>query len=231
MSFGVTKDYWGLADSHWKPQAGNKAPTAAGEAQAEDSHGDLRASTVHGHAGAWTVPYDVIGGDSGLHFSVNTHVKLGQIVAVDSVVKGVITTVEVATTNKTFPRVTVGGVQFFGDSLSQLEYSIPTPAALHAHKRAQAMGVVVAADNRLNSCTLSASLQVIQVADSLGVYVQTEAYQGRAEVTAEAVHATADPAITADSGWAVSKNQDIATSNTEYGKGTLNVFKNILPDS
>lgn len=235
MSFGVTSDPFAIGDTHWRPQNLTEAPTAAGEAQAMDSNGDVQASTVYGRAKAWTQPFKVVGGDSGTTFNVNTHIKLGTIkVPVgDSGRKAICTSVEVATSNTDFPVVTCGFTEFFGDTANQAAYTIPGVATLTALKRAQSMGVVVSGVNRLNSCNLSASLQVVQVADSLGAFVQTAGYQGRAEATAEAINAAGAPTIAADTAnsWATSKDQDVATSNTEYGKATLSVFKNILPDS
>lgn len=230
MSYGVTIDYFGLGDTHWRPQTGAKNPTAAGEAQAVDSFGDVQASTVHGKAKAFTSSYEIVDGDSGVNFNINTHVKLGNIIAIDTATKAVVTGVNIETANVKRPMITVSGPQFFGDSVGQPTFTIPGATALKAIKQAQAMGVVVATTNRLNTCSLNASLQVVNTADSLGVFVQTDVYQGRAEVTAEAVNASAAPAITADSGWTLAKDQDVNTSNTEYGKGVLNVFKNIVRD-
>lgn len=231
MSFGVTADYWNLKDTHWRPQSDNCNPTAAGEGQAEDSHGDIRASTVHGKAKAWRTAYKVVAADSTGAFALATKVKLGNIVAIDSATKGVVTGIELATSNKDFPVVTVSGVQFFGDTLNQQHYTVPNCTAIKAQKRVQTIGVTVDTNNRANSCTLNATLQVVQCADSLGAFVQTDAYQGRVESTVEAVNATATPTLAADSGWTEAKDEDVNTSNTEYGKGVITVFRNILPDT
>jgi hypothetical protein len=232
MSFGVTTDYLKLSDTQYRPQSGNLEPTAAGEAQVQDSFGDVRASTVHGKAKAWTGSYKVIQGDSATAvFDLNSKVKLGQIVHPDSATNAMITGVDIALVNTALPAVSCNAVEFFGDTSNQPTYTIPDIATLQALKRAQAVGVVVATNNRLNSCNVSASIEVDQTADSLGVFVQTNGYKGRVEVTAEAVHATSTPALTVDSGWTAARDQAVATTNTEYGKGTLAVFRNLLPDS
>jgi hypothetical protein len=231
MSYGVTSDYFGLGDTDWRPQSNQKAPTAAGEAQAEDSHGDVQASKVHGKAGAWTTTYKVVGGDTGL--GIAAKIKLGQIVAIDSLTNAVITGFGLATNNRDYPVATVNGVEFFGDSLSQLQYTIPGVAAIKPLKRAQPIGMSVAGNNRLNSSELRTTLEVLQAPDSLGVFVQTDAYKGRAEATGEAVNASAAPVMAADTttGWALQTAQGVNAGNTDYGKGTLAVYKNILPDS
>jgi hypothetical protein len=234
MSFGVTTDYFALGDTNWRPQTDQLTPSAAGKAQALDSHGDIQASTVHGKAAAYSTSYKVVNGTGATDsFVLSAKVKLGNIVVIDSGHKVVVTGISVATSNRDFPVVTVSGPQYFGDSLTQNVYTPPGASPLYARKKAQAIGVTLSAGNRLNSCTANYTLPVVQVADSLGAFVKTDAYQGEAEVSAEAVNASAAPAIAADTanGWAVSKDQDINTSNTDYGRGTLTVFKAILPDS
>ena len=233
MSFGVTEDLFGLGDTKWRPQTGSKDPTAAGEAQVADSNGDIVASTVHGNAKAWSQSFKVVAGDSGTTVLLSTKVKLGQLFSPvgDSALKAIVTKVDIATTNTAFPLVTVSTEQFFGDTSGNKTYTIPGVTALKALKRAQGMGLVVAGVNRLNSCNLSASLQTVHEPDSLGVFVQSAGYAGRAESTGEAVNAAAAPAITADSGWTAARTQSEATDNRDYGKGSLTVFKNILPDS
>ena len=233
MSFGVVTDYFGFGDTKWRPQTGSKDPTAAGEAQCPDSFGDVTASTVYGRAKAWTQSFKVVKGDSGSTVLLSTKVKLGMIKAPvgDSGLKCIITKVDIATTNTAFPLITVSAEQFFGDTAGQKAYTIPGTTALAAVKQAQAMGVEVASGHRLNSCNLSATLQTVHEMDSLGAFVQSAGYQGRAEVTAEAVHATSSPVITADSGWTTTRDIAESTDNKDYGKGSLTVFKNILPDT
>lgn len=234
MSFGVTTDYFNLADTNWLPQTDACTPTAAGKAQAADSHGDIQAQTVFGKAKAYSTSYKVVNGTGATDsFVLSAKIKLGTVVAIDSLTKAVVTGIQVATSNREFPVVTVSGPQYFGDSLTQNLYTPPGVATLYARKKAQAIGVTLAAGNRLNSCTANYTCQVVNAQDSRGVFVKTDAYGGEAEVSAEAVNATTAPVISADTanGWAVSKDQDVNTNNNDYGRGTLSVFKAILPDS
>lgn len=233
MSFGVVTDYFAIGDSKWRPQTGSKDPTAAGEAQALDSWGNIAASTVYGRAKSWTQSFKVVKGDSGTTIVLSNKVKLGMIKspAGDSSLKCIITKVDVATTNTAFPLVTVSAEQFFGDTSGQKAYTIPGTTTLKAVKQAQDMGVAVATGHRLNSCNLSATLQTVHEMDSLGAFVQSAGYQGRAEATAEAVHATLAPVITADSGWTTARDQSESTDNKDYGKGSLTVFRAIQPDT
>jgi hypothetical protein len=234
MNFGVTTDYFKLADTNWRPQTDALTPTAAGKAQAADSHGDIHAQTVFGKANAYSTSYKVVNGAGATDsFVLSAKIKLGTVVAIDSLTKAVVTGIQVVTNNRDFPVVTVSGPQYFGDSLTQNLYTPPGVATLYARKKAQAIGVTLAAGNRLNSSTANFTLQVVNAMDSLGVIKKTDAYGGEAEASAEAVNATAAPAIVADTanGWAVAKDQDINMTNTDYGRGTLSVFKAILPDS
>lgn len=227
MAFGAT-DYFSLGDTAWEPQSSSKS-TASANAQAADSWGDVACETVYNRASTYQVVYALVKGSS---VNVTTKVKLGNIKTIGAE-KAVISSIEVATSNTDFPRVTVTAEEWHGDT-DLRTYTMTGATAIAAEKRAQAIGFVAdtTTSTMIQSSTATYTVQVARVADSVGSYVKTAVYGGRGEVTAELMACAGTATAVADTanGWALAKEVESATDNTSYGNSTVSVFKNLAND-
>lgn len=224
-----TIDYLGFGDTRFEPQNSSVTPSAQ-EVQAEDSEGDVVCSSVISAAKAWSVAYRIVQGDTAGSDAVDLTgvLKVGTIVTPsdDSTAKAVVTKVDLATDNKNWPLLTVSADQWFGDTEDHT-YSLVGTTAVQAKKIAQSIGFSEDTNSRVNSASVSYSAQIVRVADSVGTYVKTAIYGGRAEGNGTLVGCTAVAGGAADTGWTLQNEVEASTDNESYGTSTYNVFRNL----
>jgi len=225
MPFGAN-DYFALGDTAYEPQSSSIATTAS-NAQAMDSWGDVACETVFGRAKTWQVVYALV---KGATVNVTTKVKLGNIKTIGAE-KAVITGVELATTNTDFPRLTVTGEEWFGDT-DLRTYTMTGLTAIAAEKRAQPIGVVLDTGTNINGSTASYTVQIVRVSDSVGTFAKSAVYGGRAEASNDLIACSTTAGAVADTAnsWALSKEAENATDNTSYGSSTVVAYLNLAND-
>jgi len=228
MAFGVAQDYWALGDTIWEPQSSTLTPQAS-LANAQDSEGDNACEQQYNAYDQWSVVYKLVGLAADT-VTVSSKTKCGTIIAIDTATKGVVTSIEVATANTDFPTITVAGEEWYGDTEART-YTDPFPD-ISPLKYGQAIGFVADTYSRVTSSTGSMTVQVARVADSVGVFVRTAVYQGRAEASGELVHCTTTAGAVADTahGWALTKNNDVNSDNASFGTSTVNAYQNVSAD-
>ena len=232
MAFGVTTDYFGLADTKWQIQSSGIMPSAS-NAQALDSNGDVACEEVFGADAVYTAEYRVVSAAKDTNgyvpIDLDDYAKIGELFAIDTNTDAAVTGVEVSTINSEFPTVSVTAAKHFGDTVDQPEYT--SGLEILGIKKAQGFGFSPAAGSRLVSSSASLSSQRTTVQDSQGDYAKSLVYQARLEASGELTACTGTPTATADTGYTLANAVAGATTNTGYGTGTVAVFKNITADT
>lgn len=227
MGFGVSTDYFGLADTHTHIQSSSLTPATGGNAQVIDSDGTIVCETVHGDRSAYSATYHLVGGGDTLHTrNIDTLAMIGEIFAVDTNTDAVINGVSVNTSNTTFPVFTVEAEEYFGDT-SQQTLTFASGVSVRAIKKAQAVGFVPDTGSRVSSSSVTISGQIVHIADSVGDLVQTAVYQGRAEASGELAACSGTPGAAADTGWTLNQGVSLSSDNASYGTASVAVFKNL----
>jgi hypothetical protein len=229
MAFGATLDYFGLADTIWQRQNAESTPSAS-NAQSMDSDGSVRCETVFAADKIFSVAYQLVKAD-GTPQSLDTKVKVGNIIAYDTNTKIAVTGLDVSTSNTEFPTVTVNGALHFGDTADQGKFS--SGVSVIGKKKAQAIGFVLGATSRVVSSSITVSSQRATVQDEDGDFVKSVVYQGRIEASGELTACTGNPTGTADTanGYALVNLPSLSQQNTDYASANIATFKNLLPDT
>lgn len=227
MSYGVTTDLFGIADTNWKPQ--NIGSDGFGSLNnAQDSLGNNVCETLTDTGYSYSQEYHYCGTGDTAGNIVWPALVLGNDTANNVLVTGV----SIGTSNQARPTLTMTGETAFGTSTNQYTLSMPTVAA---KKQAQAMGFVpdTASVTRVNSSTWSATAQTAYVTDSTGQRVLADIYGARIEASGELVSCTGTATAVADTanGYALSQPVSTQQENTGYGSSTVNVFKNLTADT
>lgn len=235
MAYGVTTDYFGLADTIHQIQSSAKNPATGGNAQATDSNGDVQCEKVFGNYDVFEASYRLVDhtqDTSGyVARNLDTDVQIGQIFAIDTATNAIVTGVEVTTSPTEHPMMSITAEQYFGETTGQPTYA--SGATVLCIRRAQGFGIVAGGSSRVTSGTLSLSGQSEAVTDSQGDRVQTTVYQGRADATADLTICTGTPTAVADTanGYALNAGVSSAQENTGYGTASIAVFKNLTPSA
>jgi len=227
MSYGATTDPWSFADTTMHLQSYEVNPAPGGEAQAQDSNGDVAASTMYDTANstvsatykscrdAALVLYDTT---AGVDF------RLGKVIG-----GNVITKIDVSTSNTDGrPTIVIGGEHAHGIADSAMPKYDPSDLEIAMTRKATAIGVTVDTVTNLLSSSGSASVSVSKTPDSNGNTACMDVYGGRVEASNELVGVTgAAGAAAADTNWTVSAGPSNAQTNTAYATGSITVFKNL----
>lgn len=216
MAFSNPTDHWGISDTNFELESSEWSPNSQ-NAQVQDSNGDNVAETVFDTYAEVSSVYNII---SGTDLVIDSKVKVGTINN-----GNVVTGVELSTSNTAFPQLTVTGQPHCGDTSAQYVYA--NSVTVSGVKTAQGLGAVSTDSvTRLSSASLSVSSEIARVNGDSGACVATDVYGARAEVSAEGVSATGDPAMTADTGWTAMPSGQ-SDEVTGYGSGSRSVFKNL----
>jgi len=226
MSFGVTTDKFGIADTNWKPLNLSSEPISS-QANAQDSFGDNVCESVFDTAYSYSQEYQYCGAGDTLGNIVFPTLVIGN----DTTNAVLVTGVTLATSNTERPRMTLAGEDAFGTSTNQYTLTMPT---VSGSKKAQALGFVADTTTvtRVNSSTWAATAQTSYVQDSDGQRVLADVYGARIEASGELVSCTGIATAAADTanGYALSGPVAKSQENTGYGSSTVNVFKNLTAD-
>lgn len=234
MSFGSTKDYFGLATTgEIELQSDNKNPSFATEANGEDSNGDVVCTTKSGETIEVSSTYTLCGGgDTNNQHNLDTHVEIGMVKSFDTVTHYQITSIDLSTDNKAYPTLTVTGVQDTGTT-AQTHARYSTGLTFLAKKKAQGFGLgTIASGDKVISGGVAISGSVATVADSDGNIVKREPYGVRITATNTLQNCTADPSTPVDAAWGEDTPEAVlAESNTDYATATVTAFKNVTQDA
>lgn len=235
MSFGSTKDYFGLATAgEIELQTDNSNPSYATDASAEDSNGDMVCTTKSGETREVSSSYRFCGGgDTNNQHNLDTHVEIGMVKSFDTGTHYQVTNIQLGTDNKGYPLLTVTGIQDTGVT-AQTHALYSTSLTFLAKKKAQGFGLgTLAAGDKVISGSVTISGNITPVADSVGNIVKREPYGVKISATNSLQNCTADPSTPVDtaSGWGEeTPAAALAESNTDYSTATVAAFKNVTQD-
>lgn len=228
MSFGITSDIWSFSDTSLgiSLQGVESTPKSATEAQALDSVGDVVAETLHDttYGQAVSATYKCPLSASTIDFYDTTTSKdfrLGKVIG-----GYVITNISASTSNGTDPvEITIAGQKTVSADTTIAKYD--PGFTLVGGPGAQKCGFTVDASSRLNSTSITASVDVGRSMDSNGEELSTHVTKGRLEGSHTVVGVTGAPEGTADTGFLLLNGPSNTESNTGYESGTATVFKNL----
>jgi hypothetical protein len=223
MSFGVDTDPWGFADTHIKIQSATPHDSSATEAQCEDSNGDVNESTMHDTTNAIVATYQSCH-DTALVFydtTAGVDFRLGKVIG-----GKVITSIEVATSNKERPTITITGESTSAADTSVQKYD-PSDLEISGERKATKIGATVDTNSKLVGSSATASVTVVKVLDSDGNEACKDVHGGRVEATDDFVGCAGAPGASEDTGWTKSAGSSEAQENTAYATGSIAVFKNL----
>lgn len=236
MAFGVLNDYFGLADTKHQLQSSSLAPATGGNAQVQDSNGNTTCETVFGRYGVYECAYKITSytSDTSGYVALNldTDAMIGEIFAIDTATKAVVTGIGLELPNTEQPTLTITAEEYQGDASAEAaQPTFSSGITFLGIKRAQAIGFVPDTDSRVTSCSVSLSGQLDATSDSQGARVLTVVYQGRAEATGELAACTGTPGASAHTGWTMNAAVGTSEQNTGYGTASVAVFKNLAPSA
>lgn len=226
MSFGIDSDILGFGDTSLGiaiNSVSNPGRTAT-EAQAQDSNGDVVASTLHdtGTGQQISLSY-VCGKSSTVDFYDTTTAKDFRG---GKVINGYVITGISATTSNTAPATVQITAQKTNAADSEVDKYDPG-FTFTGGKGAQGIGFTKDSVSRLTGSSASFSVQISRAMDSANEELALDVYGGRLDVTHNLVGVTGAPGGTADTGYTLLTGPSKEESNTEYATGTAVVFKNI----
>jgi hypothetical protein len=231
MAYGATTDWFGEAGTGINLQTSSESKKYNIDAAIQDSGGDFACRTKSDTETEYSCAYRVTGGgDTNNLHSLDDFGKVGEIKTYDTNTKIQVTSVEVATDNKSFPIVTLSGVKDPAGVQTHPTYS--SGVTFTAAKRAQKIGLG-AITGKLVSSSVSVSGSIATAQDSLGVTVKREPEGVRAVATNSLQACTGAVAAVADTanGWKTETPLSGDQSNTDYGTSTIAAFKDIVRDS
>jgi len=192
--FGALTDHFSIATADLILVESSKTPVAESRAEARDENGDIAAVTYYGNDGGTisdaSCTYLLKSGTLGLDSLQVGELSTGVIVE----------SIEIATSNGDWPRVTVSGklgtfaVQ--APTGSAATATLPADIDLVGAKKAQVMGFTVGSGCKLTGCSMSVAASITQADDGLGEPVAYAVSFDIATVTAEFVRITAQPSWT-----------------------------------
>ena len=212
MGFGASTDHFGIATADLIVVASDKTPVADSRADAVDENADIAASTFYG-AGT-------------LFEASNTYALITSTLDTATILLGELSagvfaqTAEVSTSSDGWPQVTVSGTlgaeTMVAPTGKTNKFALPT-FTISARKQAQLMGFTVAATAKLNSSSLSASVELGQQENGLGEPAAHGVSGGTYEITAELVGVTGVP------GWTVTSGTETQAPGTSEGQAAYHV--------
>jgi len=194
--FGATTDHFSLAGTDLILISSTKAPLAKGRADALDEKGDIVEFTHFGLATIYEVSCTYCLKSGSLDLST---LDLGMLAT------GILaSSIEAKTENGSYPTITVNGRTGAIDPATLDTFALPA-ITITGIKAAQLMGFTIAEGCKILSCGLSASIDVVDQANGLGVQVAMGISGGIATVSAEFQGITVAP------GWTLTLSGLVAT--------------------
>ena len=192
--FGALTDHFSIATSDLILVDSSKTPDAESVAQALDENGDLAARTVYGNDGG------AVSEASCTYLLKSGTLNLNTLSLGELETGVVVTSIEMATSNGDWPKLTVSGK--LGTPAFQAPTGKTAKAALPSQsivggKFAQPMTFTVGDGCKLTGCSFSVSAEISQADDGLGEPVAYAAsFNNPPEISAEFVRITAQPSWT-----------------------------------
>jgi len=216
-NFGALTDHFTLAATVGTLVESSKTPVANSRADALDENGDIADAAWYGNTAGELY-------EASCTYQVDTTdvtvaaLKLGELST------GVVTGIEIATSNGDWPKITVSGILGTGALEQGKTYALPT-ATVAAKKQAQAMGITVTT-GKLTSCSLSASCDLATANDGAGEPVAHGVSGAVATATAEAVATSAaTPVLAAAEGWEVATGSGLNEPQANWHTTSISVEK------
>lgn len=224
--FGALTDHFSIATSDLILVDSSKTPMAEYVAEAIDENGDLAARMLYGNDGGTIA-------DASCTYLLKSGTLNLNTLSVGELETGVVvTSIEAATSNGDWPKITVSGK--LGTAAFQAPTGKTAKAALPSltitgGKFAQVMSFTVGAGCKLTSCTFSVGADIAQADDGLGEPVAYAAsFNKPPEISAEFVRITAQPSWTVTSPLeetqAPSTVESQAAYHTSSAKGIMAVL-------
>jgi hypothetical protein len=204
-NFGALTDHFGLASADLILVGSTKTPVELSRADAQDSNGDIIASTYYGNTTQEMAEVSCTYALKSGTLNVNT-IKIGQTAALPTVIRE---SVEVATSNTEWPQITVTGRinTFTVCSVTGKLNTFSMPSlVLVGCRRAQLLAFTVGEGCRLTGSSISANVEIAQQDNGVGEPVAHGLSGGTGSITAEFVRVTAAPS------WTIN-----TTGNTGFG--------------
>ena len=223
MSYGADTDFFGFGDTNVKLQGSTLSPSRS-EAQAVDSNGDVAASTMYDSVSEKTSRYRSVS-DTALVFydtTAGVDFRLGKVINAI-----VITSIEVGTSNTERPEITISGRNAGSTSDANVRKFDPSDLAIAGTRKATPIGVTKDTVTRVTGSRGTAQVDISPVLDSVEVLADIDVHGGRVEASNDLVGVTGDPDAAVDTGWTKSAGVSEEKGNTEYGTGSITVFKNL----
>ena len=217
-NFGALTDHFALAATAGTLIEESKVPRPNSRVDAQDENGDIAASEWHGNKAGSLY-------DATCVYQVDTtavdlsNLSLGQL---DTGI--VALSIEVATSNGDWPKITVTGVLGTGALEQDKVYALPA-ITVNPYKRAQAMGVTVTT-GKLTSCSVSASCDLAEALDGDGEPVAHGVSGAVLSASAEAVATSAAaPVLAAAVGYDVVNPTGITAPQANWHTAAITVEK------
>lgn len=226
MSYGIDSDILGFADTtnRISLQSVNNPVKTASEATAQDSNGDVVATTLYDTSAGHQISLNYKAyKDTVILFYDTTS---GTDFRGGKVINGyVITGLAVSTSNTDFTDITFTAQKTAavdGD-VEKYNWSFTVTGG----KGAQPVGFSSDTVTRVTGSSVNCSVQVARGMDSTGEELDLQVYNGRIEATNDLVGVTGAPGGSADTGFTLVSGPAKVEGNTAYATGSAVVFKNI----
>ncbi|MCK9326468.1 MAG: hypothetical protein M0P69_13340 [Bacteroidales bacterium] len=230
MGFGVSTDYFGLAEEGvWELQGSSYTPENS-SSQVQNEFGDVTAEAEYEKTATVENTYRLVGNGTDGSITLPANFKAGytNVVGSDTFV---ITGGSLATSNTERPLLTVTGEKMHGVTTALRIYDFATAiGSILARKVATAIGFVLGSNTLLNSCSVSFSCETARALDSDGAIAIKDTFNGRVESTGEMVSATTVADATAASGWTIPAGTSKSEENTAHPSGSITVYKNLAAE-
>jgi len=231
MGYGAQNDPWGIAADAtmgvtWKLQSVSN-DLSPSEAEAQDSNGDVCAATMYDTANQ-TKSATYVACDTGtliLHDTTDDAPDYRP----GTVKSGfVITSIGLETSNSAQVKMTVAGqATSIADSDALIAKYSPADLEIAITRKAIPVGFSVDTGNKLNSSSITLSVDVARELDSQGAECVTDVYGGRIEASGDYVGCSAAAGASGDTGYRVTSGPSISETNTAYETGSIGVKKSL----
>jgi len=223
MSFGADTDFWGFADTNIELQGSTESPSRS-EANAADSNGDIAASTMYDSVSEFSTRYKSVSDTALVFYDTASAIdfRIGKVIGAK-----VITSIEVSTQNTERPDITISGRNAGSVADTSIRKFDPSDLAIAGTRKATPIGASADTATKVTGARGTASADLSAVLDSVGVLSDLDVHGGRVEASTDLVGVSGDPGASADTGWTMSAGPSEEKGNTEYGTGSITVFKNL----
>jgi len=228
MGYGAQNDPWGIAaDSTmgvtWKLQSVSN-DLSPSEAEAQDSNGDVCAATMYDTANQ-TKSATYVACDTGTLVLYDTTTSVDY--RAGTVISGfAITSIGLETSNSAQVKMTVAGQKTASLQAAIAKYD-PADLEIAITRKAIPVGFSVDTGNKLNSSSITLSVDVARELDSQGAECVTDVYGGRIEASGDYVGCSAAAGASGDTGYRVTSGPSISETNTAYETGSIGVKKSL----